>query len=194
MGLRTSISFTGEMAKKIHLWFMILTLSKNGNWLSWPTGDRLIESLSNQSQLTDNSNLLFCPNHQVLPPIIRRHLRDIQASVATDGHGNDTERVIFSICTTSLPKNIESDSETKLDHSCQKSSDWLDAWHRLTAKAATVSAPPMLMFTLPVFALRYVCIVGKTKHNVTDHVCQIAKLIKRIVPCIKVLTLQRRYN
>lgn len=63
---------------------MILTLSKNDNWLSWPTGDRLIGSLSHQPQLTDNSNLLFCQNHQVLPPIIRRHLRDNQASVANE--------------------------------------------------------------------------------------------------------------
>lgn len=70
----SSTSFTGEMAKKKSIYDLNVAQKFN----------LIIESLSNQPQLTDNSNLLFCQNYQVLPPIIRRHLRDIQASVANE--------------------------------------------------------------------------------------------------------------
>lgn len=59
-----------------------------------------------------------------------------------------TEGDILSICTRSRTKNTESDSGTKPDYSCQNCSDWLDAWHRLWAKAVMVSVLPRLMFTL----------------------------------------------
>lgn len=57
--------------------------------------------------------------------------------------------------TTSPYAKEDSDSETKLDYSCQNSRG---ARRRLPAKAAAmVAEAPGLMFTLPVSALRYVC-------------------------------------